>query len=382
MKGNFEIRRAEPSEYTELMAMLDEVFGFPSERTQGFSELLPKLYKKEYSPCENNLVMFLDGKPVGAVGMYERTLIVGDETLKSVGIGNVACRKEFRGSGIMTELMKKAVSEIISSGAQLSDLGGKRHRYAHFGYECAGRVYNFEVSKDSVKHMGKENMPDDLVCVPIEEYLNDAELLYSKKTCRADRSGKFADIIFSWCAKPVAILRNGEFCGYAVVNGDKIGEISLCDPKDLGGAIRALLEICGGNIIVSIHETEADIMREIYGLFDGFKICSNEQISVIKHRETAFAYLKYLNSEKKLPDGKLSLYVHGIGGDESFTLFVQNGTVGVRDVDRSDGIPIELMQTEAVSFLYGSYSPKRSSLDTAVESWLPLPLYFSSPDTV
>ena len=64
MRNSIIIRHGRPEEYDELLKLLDKVFGFPSERTEGFLELLPKLYKKEYAPCENNIVAELDGELV------------------------------------------------------------------------------------------------------------------------------------------------------------------------------------------------------------------------------------------------------------------------------------------------------------------------------
>lgn len=379
---NIIIRHARPEEYDALLSLLDKVFGFPSKRTEGFLDLLPKLYKKEYTPTENNLVLEYNGELVGAVGMYERYISVGGEKLKAIGIGNVACREDMRGGGVMTKLMKAATSEIISRNADLSDLGGRRHRYGHFGYECAGRAYNFDIRADSVRHLGEEKMPATLRCVDIDGYEKEAEELYKTKPIRFLREGKsgsFTDVIYSWCADVVAILKDTEFCGYAVIDDGRVTELMLSDKADFGAAIRAVIEREEGDITITLHETDREYMSAVYEMFDGVKVRSNEQVSVIKHRRTAEVYLKYSASVTKLPDGELPLLIHGIAGDEEFTLSVKNGEVSVSDGARD---PIELSQNEAVALLYGLHSPHRMTLPKAVESWLPLPLYFPSPDNV
>ena len=133
MTNDITIRYATDADYDALLPMLDQAFGFPSERTNGFEELLPKLYHPEMT----QLLAVKNGEIAGAVGLFERKINVCGEILTTVGIGNVACRSDLRGEGIMSALMRKATADIIASGADLSDLGGRRHRYAHFGYECA-----------------------------------------------------------------------------------------------------------------------------------------------------------------------------------------------------------------------------------------------------
>ncbi len=380
MRNSIEIRHARHDEYDELLRVLDSVFGFPSDRTDGFLDLLPKLYKKEYNPCENNIIAALDGEIVGAVGLYERDIIVGENRLKTIGIGNVACRADMRGEGIMTELMTAAVNEIISRGADLSDLGGRRHRYGHFGYECAGRAYSFDIRSDVFRHIGEEKPLSDIFCAPIEDHLVCAEELYNSRPYRFDRGAGFSDIISSWCAEPSALICGSEFRGYAVVDGDRISELCLGDPSDFASAIRALIRKIGDDdISITLHETERGLMREITKLYDGVRVKSNEQVAVINHRKTVETMLAYSASLKPLPDGEIPLLIHGIAGDEKFTLTVKNGEISSQD---GADTPIELSQNEAVALLYGLHSPHRIYLDKAAESWLPLPLYFPSPDCV
>ncbi len=376
MSENYCIRHARPEDFEGLIKMLDSVFGFPSERTEGFLSLLPKLYEKDKP---NNIVAERDGELLGAVGLFRREIKVGDETLVSMGIGNVACRADMRGEGIMTSLMERAVEEIVASGADLSDLGGRRHRYGHFGYECAGRVYNFRVRDDFARHVPEADVSRGVTALPIEEYKDEAKALFEAKRHRFFRDD-FLVTLASWEADSYAFTENGSFAGYAVCDGDRVTEMALCDTGSFASAVKALFAVIGEDeLTFALHETETELIKAIAPIYDGISLRSNEQIAVMHHRRVAEAYLRYKNELAPLPDGEIGLLIHGIKGDELFTLVVADGEVTSRD---GADDPIELSAVEAVAFFYGLASPHRELLPRAAASWLPLPVYFPSPDCV
>lgn len=369
------IRKSTPDEYPKLIKLLDEAFGFPSERTEGFASLLPKLYHAD--TC-SNIVAVRGGELVGAVGVYYRDIDVCGTRLVSAGIGNVACRADMRGEGIMSRLMTAATDEIRALGADLSDLGGRRHRYAHFGYECAGRVYNFTVRDDAVRHLGIEPKNEMLV-LPLDSFIGEAEVLYNQSRVRFIREN-FAEVIASWEAESMALVKDGEFAGYAVIDGDRVTELMLVSADDLASAVCALFaHTKEQRITVTLHETSPELINEMHALYDGVNIRGNEQISVMHHRRVASAYLRLAAELYDLPDGELPLLIHGVSCDESFTLRVVDGEVSVTDEVKA---PIELSHNDAIALLYGLTSPNRAQLPHSVASWLPLPIYFSSPDCV
>ena len=59
-------------EYTDhLIDTLDDIFFFEDdeETKRDFRGILPKLYKEQYNPAYNNLVVMEDDKVKGAVGL-------------------------------------------------------------------------------------------------------------------------------------------------------------------------------------------------------------------------------------------------------------------------------------------------------------------------
>ncbi len=370
-KNDFSIRYASPEDFDSLLTLLDGAFGFPNERADGFASLLPKLYH----PQMKQLVAEKNGELVGAVGMFERKICVCGETLTSVGIGNVACREDARGEGIMSALMKKAVSDIVASGAELSDLGGKRHRYAHFGYECAGKAYNFTIRSDFSSHVGANE--NTLRCVPLEEYIDLAEKLYLSQSVRFERDD-FDVVTRSWRALRYAFVDGCDFVGYAVIRQDRVTELILSDPSRLSEAVMAIFDATQENqLTLTMRETDP-LMTYAYKIYDGISVRSNEQIAVFNFKKTVYAYLKYLSTLKTLPETELPFRIIREDGEECFTVAVRNGVPTVTDGANS---PIVLTQFEATAFFFGIISPERAELSNA-ETLFPLPVFIPSPDCV
>lgn len=376
-KNDVLIRYASSEDFDSLMTLLNGAFGFPNELTDGFASLLPKLYH----PQMKQLVAEKNGELVGAVGMFERKLHVGDEVLTSVGIGNVACREDARGEGIMSALMKRAVSDIVASGAELSDLGGRRHRYAHFGYECAGKAYNYTVRSDFSAHIGEN--AKKLRCAPIEDYIDLAEKLYLSQSVRFDRDD-FDAVTRSWCALRYAFVDGSDFVGYTIIRQDRVTELMLSEPSRLSEAITAIFDVTKKSTLTfTLRETDP-LMRCINKIYDGVSVRSNEQIAVFGFKKTVSAYLKYLSTLKTLPDTRLPFRIIGCAGEESFTVVVRDGvptvTDGIQTAVGADD-PTVLTQLEATAFFFGIISLERAELSNA-EALFPLPLFIPSPDCV
>lgn len=370
-KNDFSIRYASREDFDELMTLLDGAFGFPNERADGFASLLPKLYH----PQMKQLVAEKNGSLVGAVGMFERKICVCGETLTSVGIGNVACREDARGEGIMSALMKRAMSDIVASGAELSDLGGKRHRYAHFGYECAGKAYNFTVRSDFSAHIGEYG--GKLRCVPLDEYIDLAEKLYLSQPVRFERDD-FDIVTRSWCALRYAFVDGCDFAGYAIIRQDRVTELILSDPSRLSEAVVAVFDATHeSQLTLTLRETDP-LMIYAYKIYDGISVRSNEQIAVFNFKKTVYAYLKYLSTLKTLPDTELPFRIIREDSEECFTVIVRNGVPTVTD---GADTPTVLTQLEATAFFFGLIYPERSELPNA-EALFPLPFFIPSPDCV
>ena len=73
------------------------------------------------------------------------------------------------------------------------------------------------------------------------------------------------------------------------------------------------------------------------------------------------------------------MLVHGIAGDEQFTVAVANGVPTVEKTDKAPDVVLE--HREAVAFFFGAMSPERME-NAYAAVWFPLPIYVDGADHV
>ena len=199
----------------ELIKMLDLTFGFEQEEIK-FINLLPKLYKEEYQPAENNIILDVNGDMRAAVGVYYNTLTVADEKLRLAGIGNVGVHPEHQGKGYMQFCMLLALDEMKQNMTDIAALGGARQRYEHFSFEPAGIQTAFRYTKNNVKRTLGADRTSKFTSRKLTE--NDTEIyaqmeqIYTGRIFHAERpAAMMYDILRTWHAVPYAAFDGDEF---------------------------------------------------------------------------------------------------------------------------------------------------------------------------
>ena len=363
----------------DFLDFINLVFGFNGNE-KDFLKTLPKLYKEEYCPCENNYVVTEDGKLKAAIGVFPRTMQVLDETLSVHGVGNVAVHPYSRSKGYMKDLLYQAVQDMIDVGADLADLGGLRQRYQYFSYENAGVLYHFDFSHTSMRHcFGNAPMQDmafTAVTVENDPMLDKVRALYDTKPMRMLRPAEqFFDIVRSWQETLYVITEGERFVGYFIGG---LGELTLCDTADFYDVLRNYVAKRGNvTLTLALHETAMIEMS--------YKICSHvsmsmdQNYSIFNYRKVVGAFLKLKASVQPLADGVLTVQIDGIAGQETLKITVKDGVPSVETTDEKAQVTLE--HKEAVSFFFGIVSPARAMCPAAA-AWFPLPLQISSADHV
>ena len=388
MMENLYIGRGKDEDNGALLAFLDEVFFADEEGDTNFLELLPKIYKDQYRPAYNNFVVQQpDGAFRAAIGNFDNDMTVGGVDLKTCCIGNVAVGKDQRGKGYMIDLMNASVEDMKQRGIALSYLGGQRQRYGYFGYENAGVSYFYGFSKSSLRHaLGVSEsgltveplQPDD------QEAIRLIDEIYTKAPVFSHRSpAAYYDILCSWHDTPYLIKENGRFVGYAIFNKDidYVGEFGLTDASYLPRFIAAALEAGGKDSVcynVAPYETEKLAFFTKNASWMDIHHC--ESVLVLDWKTVLTAYLRAKASYASLCDGDLTVLIHGKAGDETLNLTVKDNAVSVTE---SDGKPaVELDCLAAVRAFFSNYPADRAAFPPAAQQWLPLPMFFSSRDTM
>ena len=382
------IGRGKDEDNAALIAFLDEVFFADDEDGTNFLELLPKIYKDQYRPACNNFVVQEPGGAFrAAVGNFDNDMTVGGVDLKTCCIGNVAVGKDFRSKGYMIELMNASVEDMKSRGVALSYLGGQRQRYGYFGYDNAGIRYYFGFSRRSFKH-ALGGIPGGLTMEPLspedKEAIRLIDEIYTKAPVFSRRPPEaYYDILCSWHDSPYLLREEGQTVGYAVLNPDRdyVSEFGLTDAALLPRLVAALLENSEKDSVgfpVAPYETEKLAFFTKNASWMSVDHC--ESVLVLDHKTVLTAYLRAAASYQTLCDGAMTVLIHGRAGDESLKLAVKDNEVSV---EVYDGEPqYELDCLAAVRAFFSNYPADRAPFPPAVRQWLPLPLFFSSRDTM
>ncbi len=382
------IGRGKDADNAALIAFLDDVFF--SEETDGtnFLDLLPKIYKDKYRPAYNNIVAQRpDGAFRAAIGNFDNDMLVGGVDLKTCCIGNVAVGKDCRGEGYMIDLMNASIEDMKKRGVALSYLGGQRQRYGYFGYETSGTAYDIWFSRQSFRHALK-GIEGDLTLEPLAEDDMDAirfiDDIYKKAPVISRRApDTYYDILCSWREKPYLIRDNGSLTGYIVTGRDMdyVPEFGLSDPALLPRFVATLFGLTGKD---GISFRIAPYEKEKLGFFtktaSSLEIDDCEAILVLDWKKVLTAYLNAKASYETLCDGELTVKIHGACGNENLRLSVRDNAASVTEyAGEADFEPDALA---AVRAFFSNYPSDRAAFPPEVRQWLPLPMYFSSRDTM
>ena len=231
-----EYRLARPQEEADVLDFINMVFSMHSQ-PHDFAALLPKVYAHP-GFARYHYVAVEDGHIRGTVALLPLTLRVEENcALKAGYIGSVAVHPYSRGAGHMKALMRMALTDAEAQGYDLLALGGRRQRYAYFGFEKGGQRLTFSLNSDNVRH-AMADVDEDAVRIrevtdAQDTVLDDVWQLSRRQmlTCERDRE-RLLDIFHSW-HNALYVLedarQDGTFLGYLNASGDQICELALLD---------------------------------------------------------------------------------------------------------------------------------------------------------
>ena len=386
MSDYIHMTHGKPEQREELINMLDLTFF--SDEDVDFMRLLPKLYKEQYKPAENNIILDVDGDMRAAVGLYYNTMTVGDEKLKIGGIGNVAVHPGHRGKGYMQFCMLLALDEMKQNMTDLSVLGGARQRYEHFSYEPAGIQTMFSYRKCNVTRTLGADRKSKFTIKELEasdtKYIKEICDIYNSRTFRMERPEEaMFDILHSWNSTPYIALENDEVKGWFAYYKDRQGlhEFFYKNEEDIEDMILLALENSG---LEAIKIPVAPFDRPLYKYLaincETYELSHAEQFTIFSFENVIRAFLKLKTTYQNLPDGELNVFIQGEKLPEQLKITVKDNNVTVEEtVDKPD---IILKHLEAMRFFASHYSERRQDAPAFCNAWFPLPLYGYGLDNV
>ena len=373
---------ARDGEERELLRFLDKAFTNIPPR---FLKSLPKLYRPEYHPCANNLIV-REGKQIrAAVGLYPMEFYAGGEKLIAAGIGNVAVDKRCRGKGYMKLLMRQSLALSRERGTDFLALGGQRQRYQYFGFERTGCMYTYHMTKTNLRHarLEKTNLtveplrPEDTESLRAIHALNEAATLH----CTRDFAALW-DILRSWGSVPYVLRAGGAFAGY-FLGGKEIREASelrLTDPAHLSGAVQAILAAAPKDVTFHLDLAETEAAAFFVGLCESENIGCPESFHVMNYERVLGAFLRLNARIKPLCEGEIVIRVNGYLAPENLRLCVRDGKTSVEATEEAPQVTLEHLA--ATRCFFAPVSPERGALPAFAAAWFPLPLAFPGADSV
>lgn len=378
--------RGDRVSYTDFMDLISVSFSHdPSEAF--FETLLPKLYREELRPQDQNYVVTEDGVPAAAVGAYDHELIVCGRSLRCRGVGNVAVHPEHRSKGYMKATMNAALQDMIADGVVLSALGGKRQRYQYFGYDKAGPIYTYSVSRDNIRHVYADLTAPYTVKEVTEKgdaVIDQILALNRKEPMIAVRPREeYLAIAMSWNAKLLAFFDGERFVGYCVLSKSGIvTEVQAVEDEAFMPLVRSVSAYFDGKCSVCLLPHQLRYREELTRIAEGISLDHMASFNVLCYRAVIEAFLALKLSYTTLPDGEMTLLIHGYAGDERLCVCVKNGEPFVEKADDSASLDYELEHAEAIAFLFSPFSPMRESASELARLWFPLPLCTLRADKV
>ena len=372
--------------YADYMKLINDSFGFSTPETE-FIGIHPKLYREEYRPQDQNYVVSEAGIPVAAVGAYDHEILVCGRRIPCRGIGNVAVHPHHRSKGYMKMAMNKAVEDMITDGIVLSTLGGQRQRYLHFGYDKAGPVYNYSVTKENVRHVfGDATAPFEvhMITDPADPLIESIMALNQNGPFIPVRPReRYLDIAQTWKACLLTFLQDGEFLGYCILfGGYSVSEIQVCRDGDFLKAIHSLYAALQRDFTVFLPSHQHAYRLALTPVAEDVHVGHAMQFNILDYAAAIDAFLALKLTYETLPDGEMTLLIHGYSRDERIRITVQGSTSRVVRLHENASVDLELSHAEALSLLFSPVSPLHEGVCGLAKIWFPLPLCMCHADEV
>lgn len=388
MDQNIYCGRGNVVPYDELMRVLNTSFGFFTPETE-FLGLLPKLYREQYRPQDQNWVVTEDGVLTAAIGAYNHEITVCGRRLPCRGVGNVAVHPDHRHKGYMKLAMNQAIADMAADGIVLSTLGGRRQRYQYFGYDKAGPAYHFSISRDNIRHTyGDAPAPFAVRTVtdPTDPAIDEIIAL-SEQGCfvpTRDRA-TYLDIANTWKARLMVLTDPAEddrFVGYCICDGGSLSELRVVRGEDFMGLVRSVYACLDQGFTVGLPAYETEQIKAISLIAEGIAVHPSMMYLILNYAATIEAFLALKLTYATLPDGELTLLIHGHVSDERLRITVKEGKHTVETVAEDVPVDMELSHLEATELLFGCISAARETASPLLRAWFPLPLWMYRADEV
>lgn len=275
---------AQERDKEEIIDFCDYVFSKAHE-PHDFTTLLPKLYGAQGNAAPHHFTIREEGKLLATLTAYPVPMVIGGESVMTLGIGSVSVHPRAKGRGFMQVMLDAVDEKARELGADFAVLGGQRQRYAYYGYVCAGYAMNGTLEEPNVRHGLKNADTTGYTLAPMtQEHVGAALALHTAQPSYCVRSeAQYLDILRTWKRTPFVVLKNQKPVAFGTEshrNGRcTVGELQVTDEAFAPVALKLLSQQYG-----TLHLTAAPWEKEraalISSLCEDFSVTFNHQYKV------------------------------------------------------------------------------------------------------
>ncbi len=225
--------RAAERDYEAIVELAEECF--PRDKELG--GMVPRwghCFRRE--KMSNSLIIKEAGKIIAHVGLVDQTVMAGAAEIRVAGVSSVCTEPGHRGSGLMTGLLHHADTFMRQEGYALSDLGGDRLRYGRFGWELAGREWNFRITPRSSASL---RPPTGFLITEFKSTEEERSTLeiHSRQRIGVKRDEALHHILLNRVGKEVLLAWKGDdLDSYLVLRADTEEDIKQARVEEVGGS--------------------------------------------------------------------------------------------------------------------------------------------------
>lgn len=387
--SGYSVERLAAKDYDEWLYVLNTTFTKQNQREMDFEFELPKMCIKDDFHMNMHFAVKENGRICSLLGVYPIRTQIGDKTLMFSTVGNVATLPEHEGKGYMSTLMGFAMDELDRIGADASRLGGARQRYNRYGYESAGRNYNFEITGMNTKYCfgSKEEITfkpvnsTDCCCLSYINNLRKSAPMHVIRSESEDYSGDYLTLC-AWKSIPkIALNKNGEPVGYVSISedGTAISDIMAKDFKTLKNMIFNLQINAQSTISFCLPAYEKDAIRYFSSVAQEMSVSPSCHFKIINFDKVADALLKVkLQLTPDMVQGEKVIEIKDFG---NLLIYNKNGDAFCEKTNKS--ADLTLNKLSAARLLFGTFDASSvADCGSFLSSVLPLPLSWNTLDRV
>lgn len=383
-------QRASLDDFDSIIEIADKCF-IRDKDNGGMLARWPHCYIRDPEFIKNCLIMKDDSKVVSLVEYVDQTLLVDGEEMKVAGITAVCTWPTYRGRGFMTGLLKRCISLMKEEGYAFSELGGDRLRYGRYGWENAGRVWRFDITRRSFSAV---DAPSGVQVVPYQatdEEIDSVMAIHEQETTRLKRSHQLQKILLSRMGKKVWLARdNGSITAYVIAEPGE-GRQGIVEfggrPEDIHGIFAHFI----ANPKTWNINVRAPLMHPLnsvlFGISSRWTLGTMRMMKIVDLQSTLRGFAHQLGARYNAlgMEGSRAVTLGISDTDQQVEVVFSPGGVTVEEAAASSNA-ISLSDRQMVRFIFGPGSPA-TMIDLPqnmgfLDALLPVNFYLCPNETV